>query len=354
MATSNLIRVEGYNLLIHYHKDESKNLIHLLTEGLLDKLKDGSQKQKFRASISCCKEVSVVKISNKKFVTGYFHKSTRLDWDHIEANEEPVKKRGHQRVMPRARFYIDVENHNIYWITKAGITGNPSISNFLAFLKQTSTDILVRNYSKEFNKNHKPHIKSKDAKKVKRALLEFLKDNKVTSAEFKIELVPLIPAQMLKKFFTPKYKIMEILLRPKKSNPKKKDFDNLLEKAEDTFSDADADVEIKAKASNSKKGMNQKKLEDAVSKTLEEGTLLLKMKVQEKNEEEKGDFIVSNMKISKKQAAGQMDISLKKQYNTKFDKEDLSNIIKDVSKNTTKKIQNLATGTMKKLLEKII
>ena len=354
MGAINFIRVEGYNLLIHYHKDESKNLIHLLAEGLLDRLKDGNQKQKFRASVSCCKNVKVVSISNKKFVTGYFHKSTKLEWDHVESNEEPVKETGSQRVMPAARFYIDVENHNIYWITKVGITGNPTIINFLSFLKNTSTDMLVGQYSMEFNEKYKPKIKGRSTKKIKKALTEFLKENKVTTAEFKIELVPLIPSDMLHKFFTRKYKIMEIVLRPKKSNPKKKDFDDLLEKAEDTFSDANADVEIKAKASNSKEGMDQKKLEKAVSKTLEEGTLLLKMKVKEKNEEEKGDFIVSNMKLSKKEHAGQMDISLKKQYKEKFEKIDLANVIKDVSKNTTKRIQEVGRVALDKLLEIIV
>jgi len=325
---SSFIKVEGFNLLVHYHRGKVKNLIELLSEGLLAQISNSSVHFKNGKKVSRIVGYQEFKTNSGVFISGYFHRSTSFNWEHVEEGGIPIEDPGSVDAMPRAKFIIDVKRHRIYWITPIGQTATPAINTFITYLKNLSVKFLKNDYIELY----KSECLKEDCEPSARGQHNFLVENFVTLRTISMEIVPLIPKEMFDEFFTDKFRLLELTLKPKKSNPTADDFEELIEETEKKFDEAEGEAEIKVKAKDRKQGLVKNKVKTAIKNCFSKGTLLLKMKLQDKSDTENKNITITNIPKKGKFKEGMIDISLKESFESEIDSDETLEIVGKLNK----------------------
>lgn len=125
-----MITVKAYNFLVHYWEHDEKTLVDLVEDGLIEELQeetlnDGrnfSRVENVRISRIQASENNS-HVSKRYVLLGDFFRQSELKWDHVPDSSKKAKsEHGTKEIMPRAKFYLDLLEHTLFWITENGQT----------------------------------------------------------------------------------------------------------------------------------------------------------------------------------------------------------------------------------------
>ncbi len=318
------IDIKVFNLLVHYGVDDSKNLIHLLEEGLGDILLKGPILRGPHSG-SYVERVTYGEVgADFRYLSGYFYRSSMLSWSHVSDGDLARAEEGSLEIYPRARFVIDLLHHHLYWITERGLTDNPYAQSFIFYIKEWSLKQIFRRYveeaESEFERLVGTFTAGKKPAKV-RFVHEYLEKLGVTKQKFKIELVPLISKDQMATYFTDKKFVIESLkITPHIPNATNDDFEDLFPKAGRLASKAKAKARVTLTAEDKKEGIQKDVVREVFEHNNQFQILGIEMEVRDSLAEDKTPLKVSN---TSKTGKGAVDVSLKQTTEASLDSADL-------------------------------
>lgn len=296
------IDIRVFNFLVHYGPKDQKNLLDLMEECLWGLLLQGPVLEGRNSAYV----ENVTPVSGRDtLISGYFYRSSLLQWDFIKKGDLAKLAPGEQEVMPRARFIIDLLNHRLFWITERGKTHKPHHLNFVAYSKKLCLSYLQTKYAKIAADEY---AEEKPEKKTRfQYIRERFLEEHVTSATFKMELVPLLETDSLKIYLEgDRYRIDKLKIVPHINNPTNEDFADLFENTGKFASKARAKAAVTLKPAVKGESLNKEVVKEVVEENETKQLLDLEMDIKDTHNEEAAPIKVSN---NPKVAA--TDISLK-------------------------------------------
>lgn len=202
-----LIDVKVFNLLVHYGLEKEKNLIDLLEEALLEKL--GEETVVRTKEYMYPNQVEFEKIGTIYYLKGYLFKSSTLKWKTVPGKagrheEDP----GDKQVLPYSRFFLDIENHRLFWVTERGLTNSPTAWHFKSYIKKLSLQLLRENYKAEAERLWKAGKANRHQKKDK-FVSEYLAERYLTRKLFSVELQPEVSSEKILEIINAKHHLVK-------------------------------------------------------------------------------------------------------------------------------------------------
>lgn len=289
--------IKVFNVLVHYGEGSQSNLLDLLDEVLLEEL--------YKQSVVQHKEymypfdVDKLKYKNKDFLTGFFYKSATLKWTTTPDQEKRHKRDpGEKRVLPGARFFLDLENHRLFWITERGVSSSPNAYHFKSYVKAACLPILREIYEGYAKDAWKKRKRSKFVGTWEKFRAQYLRERNLNYKTFKVELNPEVSAQHIVEILENKnYLLKKAIFYPRLNNATKDHYKQLFTGVGQLADQAKATGQITLDPDEKKLGLNKKPIFELLAQNEKDQLLSFEFKLKDKNSDAR-EFTVSNANIA--------------------------------------------------------
>lgn len=293
-----IIDVKIFNILVHYGDHAEKNFIELLDEVLLEQLL-ASVTAQFKKEYMYPADVSVTTLSGKKYLTGYFYKSSTLKWK-TTPNENGRHKTdpGNKKVLPYAKFFIDLEEHRLFWITERGLSSSPSAYNLKSYIKKICLPILKQDAEGEAAAAWKNIPRGSKNETWQRYLTRFLSERNLTQKTFKIDLNPEVSNEKIKKILDHKYhSIRRAIFYPKLNNATKNHLKQLFTGVGQLASETKGQGQVKIESVEKDMGLKKEPIFNLLEVNDKDQLLSFEFTIKDTRQSDSRPFKISNTNV---------------------------------------------------------